>query len=101
MGNTGRSYGQHLHFELHKGRWNINKSDAVDPLKYLDKNLSTSKKSSKASTAKSNLTVDGKWGNSTTAVLQRAFGTLVDDDISDQYRNNTQNDCLEGNFKIV
>jgi murein DD-endopeptidase MepM/ murein hydrolase activator NlpD len=35
MGNTGHSYGQHLHFEIHEGRWNINKTNAVDPLKYL------------------------------------------------------------------
>jgi peptidoglycan hydrolase CwlO-like protein len=32
MGNTGRSYGQHLHFELHKGPWNISKSNAVNPV---------------------------------------------------------------------
>jgi uncharacterized protein YgiM (DUF1202 family) len=38
MGSTGQSTGQHLHFELHKGRWNLSKSNAVDPLKYLDKN---------------------------------------------------------------
>lgn len=37
MGNTGRSFGQHLHFELHKGRWNINKTNAVDPMNYLEK----------------------------------------------------------------
>lgn len=35
MGNTGYSFGQHLHFELHKGRWNMEKSNAVDPLNFL------------------------------------------------------------------
>lgn len=37
MGNTGHSTGQHLHFEIHKGRWNMAKSNAVDPLKFLVK----------------------------------------------------------------
>ena len=37
MGSTGQVTGQHLHFELHKGSWNINKSDAVNPLDYLGK----------------------------------------------------------------
>lgn len=35
MGNTGDSTGQHLHFELHVGRWNDLKSNAVDPMLYL------------------------------------------------------------------
>ncbi len=35
MGNTGRSYGQHLHFELHKGQWTANKSNAIDPMRYV------------------------------------------------------------------
>ena len=45
MGNTGDSTGQHLHFELHKGLWNMQKSNAVDPLKYLGKDLYPSKSS--------------------------------------------------------
>ncbi|HEY4554267.1 MAG TPA: peptidoglycan DD-metalloendopeptidase family protein [Bacillaceae bacterium] len=36
MGNTGQSYGQHLHFELHVGGWNAAKSNAVDPRKYIN-----------------------------------------------------------------
>lgn len=35
MGNTGHSYGQHLHFEVHKGPWNAAKSNAVNPLNYV------------------------------------------------------------------
>lgn len=42
MGNTGNSTGQHLHFELHKGRWNMAKSNAVDPLNYLGAAVSSS-----------------------------------------------------------
>ncbi len=38
MGNTGQSTGQHLHFELHRGRWNSAKSNAVNPIPYLDEN---------------------------------------------------------------
>lgn len=37
MGSTGRSTGQHLHFELHIGEWNSARSNAVDPLDYLFK----------------------------------------------------------------
>jgi hypothetical protein len=36
MGNTGDSDGQHLHFEVHFGKWNWNKTNAVDPLKVLN-----------------------------------------------------------------
>ncbi|MEK4922404.1 M15 family metallopeptidase [Cytobacillus sp. FSL R5-0569] len=36
---------------------------------------------------KANLTVDGKWGNSTTKALQKALGTPIDGIISDQTRN--------------
>ncbi|PLT32591.1 murein hydrolase activator EnvC [Bacillus sp. V5-8f] len=35
MGNTGRSFGQHLHFELHKGPWTVSKTNAVNPLDYI------------------------------------------------------------------
>ncbi|WP_238941932.1 peptidoglycan DD-metalloendopeptidase family protein [Bacillus sp. REN10] len=36
MGNTGHSFGQHLHFEVHEGPWTPSKSHAVDPRKYVN-----------------------------------------------------------------
>ncbi|WLD91866.1 peptidoglycan DD-metalloendopeptidase family protein [Alkalihalobacillus sp. AL-G] len=36
VGNTGHSRGNHLHFEVHKGEWNIHKTMAVNPLVYID-----------------------------------------------------------------
>lgn len=35
MGATGHATGQHLHLELHEGRWNNSKTNSVNPLLYL------------------------------------------------------------------
>jgi peptidoglycan hydrolase CwlO-like protein len=35
MGNTGQSFGAHLHFEIHEGPWNGAKSNSVNPRKYI------------------------------------------------------------------
>lgn len=36
MGTTGNSTGQHLHFEIHVGRWATGQPNAVDPAKYVN-----------------------------------------------------------------
>ncbi|MGH2317237.1 murein hydrolase activator EnvC family protein [Planococcus sp. SE5232] len=35
MGNTGRSFGDHLHFEIHVGPWNGGRTNAVNPASYV------------------------------------------------------------------
>lgn len=35
MGQTGRSYGIHLHFEIHNGLWKTGQPNAVDAMKYI------------------------------------------------------------------
>ena len=36
MGNTGRSFGPHLHFEIHNGPWKSGRPYALNPLKYIN-----------------------------------------------------------------
>lgn len=66
MGNTGSSTGQHLHFEIHVGRYAKGQPNAVDPLTLLNKELTPK------------LNIDGYLGKLTISALQRYFGTVVD-----------------------
>ncbi|BAM46363.1 M23 family metallopeptidase [Amphibacillus xylanus] len=84
MGNTGQSTGQHLHFELHKGFWNINKTNGVDPQKFLEKDLYPAKKPSVGST----YTV--KKGDTLSAIAKK-YGTTVAKLVKD---NNIKNPNL-------
>lgn len=51
VGNTGRSTGSHLHFEVHKGRWNIEKSNAINPVALLEGPELMAKKNDSVETA--------------------------------------------------
>lgn len=36
MGNTGGSFGVHLHFEIHNGAWKTSQPNAIDPRSWVD-----------------------------------------------------------------
>ncbi|MGE7916519.1 M23 family metallopeptidase [Lysinibacillus xylanilyticus] len=53
MGNTGRAFGIHLHFEIHYRSWEKGQPNAVDPMKY----ISLSNETNTTSTNKGELTM--------------------------------------------
>lgn len=71
MGNTGISTGQHLHFEIHRGRWNSARSNALNPLEYLSEYGNQQEELEDASTYLV------KPGDTLSAIAQR-YNTKVD-----------------------
>ena len=80
MGNTGGSTGQHLHFELHKGGWNNQYSNEVNPLHYyVDPDVKRLQQL--LFDASQNIVVDGMFGPSTESAVkafQKSAGLVVD-----------------------
>lgn len=56
MGNTGLSYGQHLHFEIHYGPWLTGQPNAIDPWPYI-----SSPQINKMKISKEGLNLIKKW----------------------------------------
>lgn len=71
MGNTGNSTGQHLHFEIHRGRWNSARSNALNPLDYL------SEYGNQQEELSDDYTYLVKSGDTLTAIAKR-YNTTVD-----------------------
>lgn len=99
MGNTGRSSGQHLHFELHKGKWNMNKSNAVDPLKYLG-NATSHDNYIKTLQRAIGTTADGIAGKNTWKALTKKLQTELNKQFNAKlavdgiFGTKTQNACV-------
>jgi len=73
MGQTGRSFGVHLHFEIHDGPYKPGQPNAVDPMKYI-----------KLSYTESNLTEKN---------------TLVEDDETMKFTNDTPKKAVRDHIK--
>ncbi|WP_342510614.1 peptidoglycan DD-metalloendopeptidase family protein [Sporosarcina sp. FSL K6-1522] len=80
MGNTGGSTGQHLHFEVHTGRWNNKYSNAKNPVHYMiDPDIEVLQQL--LINAGHKVAVDGINGPGTLAAVkafQKASGLVVD-----------------------
>lgn len=58
MGMTGRSYGVHLHFEIHNGSYAPSQPNAIDPMKWIE--LNTCKPLSESNTSTTSQSSIGK-----------------------------------------
>ncbi|MFD1170217.1 peptidoglycan-binding domain-containing protein [Oceanobacillus caeni] len=78
------------------GQSNAKSQTVTAPAPKTKANAKSQPATAPAPKAKANLTVDGKWGPSTTRALQKALGTVVDGVISKQLRNSVTNALYDG-----
>lgn len=89
MGNTGGSFGVHLHLEIHNGLYAPGQPNAVDPMKYISLSDNTSKKKdeSENNVVKKEEETESEFMNFTTETTKNAVRDHIQQMVKNDYIN--------------